>query len=367
VFKRKFPAIAPKGLMKAKTLAALVGALAATAMPIQTVMAEELLVQSSLATATDVINWKGTQLPVKPKVGLALGGGGARGSAEIGVMEVLEKEGIPIDVITGTSIGSIVGGLYTAGVPVETLRHEFETGRALKHFMPVSLPVGIALEPLMFCARLVGFHSYDGLYPGYVFRKYLEKLTPENTADIQQLKRPFAAVSLNLVDGKPYMIRGGSLVKAMRASSAVPGLRKPVAFAEKLMVDGGVACNVPVKQCRELGANIVIAVNIDQPFAVVERDKFRKAGSVSKRLVNWDLYCIDKPQEDLADVVIHPDTSDISLVTANKKDARRAIEAGRVAAQAALPLIREKLRGMYTAKEQNSSSATTAIDTVTSK
>ena len=137
----------------------------------------------------------------------------------------------------------------------------------------------------------------------------------------------------------------------MRASSSVPGLRKPVQYGDKLLVDGGVVCNVPVKQCRQMGADIVIAVNIDEPFSEVPLQTFRKPESVTKRMIKWDLWSIDGPQEELADVVIHPDTSGVSLITVSRKEARKAIEAGRQAAEAALPLILEKLKGISNAVE----------------
>ncbi len=243
---------------------------------------------TSKVSPSDVLKSKSAELPVNPKVGLVLGGGGSRGAAEVGVLEVFEREGLKFDYIVGTSIGSIVGGLYDAGVPMSKLHEEFESARAMRHFMPISLPVGIMLEPIMLGARLFGAKPYDGLYPGWIFRKYLEKVTPDDASEIQALKIPYAAVSLNLVDGKPYMIRGGSLAKAMRASSSVPGLRKPVQYGDKLLVDGGVVCNVPVKQCRQLGADIVIAVNIDEPFSEVQLKTFRKPGSVTKRMIKWD-------------------------------------------------------------------------------
>lgn len=309
----------------------------------QHVRAEDILVPSSQVNASDIVKLKTAQLPANPKLGLALGGGGARGAAEIGVMEVLHREGLQFDYVAGTSIGSIIGGLYVAGVPIETLREEFESGRAMRHFMPVPLAAGIVLQPVLFSARLFGRKTYDGLYPGSMFRKYLESVTPESAKQIQNLKTPYAAVCLNLLDGKPYMVRGGSLVEAMRASSAVPGLRRPIPFGGKLLVDGGVACNVPVKQCREMGADIVIAVNIDEPLNEAEIESFRKLGSVTKRMIKWDLYSIDHPQEELADIVIHPDTSGVTLITTSRKEARIAIEAGRKAAEEALPAIRKKL------------------------
>jgi NTE family protein len=318
--------------------------LALSSTSVSKAFADEVLVPSAQVNATDVNKFKASQLPARPKIGLALGGGGARGAAEIGALEVLDREGLRFDYIAGTSIGSIIGGLYDAGVPLSKLHEEFASGRCMRRFLPIGLPQSLLLEPFMLSPRLLGIKSYDGLYPGVFFRKYLENLVPADAPEIQGLKTPYAAVSFNLIDGKPYMIRGGSLAKAMRASSAVPGLRKPVVFGENLMVDGGVACNLPVKQCREMGADIVIAINIDEPLNQSELKQFRKLGSVTKRMVKWDLSSIDGPQEEIADIVIHPDTSGVSLVTASREEAVKAIDAGKVAAEAALPRIREKLK-----------------------
>lgn len=326
-----------------KKLAGILLSLAVSLAGAQHVCAEDILVPSSQVNASDVIKLKTAQMPANPKIGLALGGGGARGAAEIGVMEVLHREGLKFDYVAGTSIGSIIGGLYVAGVPIETLKEEFESGRAMRHFMPVPVLVGLALQPVVLSTRLLGSKQYDGLYPGRFFRNYLESVVPESAKQIQNLKTPYAAVCLNLLDGKPYMVRGGSLVDAMRASSAVPGLRRPIPFGDKLLVDGGVACNVPVKQCREMGADIVIAVNIDEPMKEAEAKSFHKIGSVTKRMLLWDLHSIDHPQEELADIVIHPDTTGVTLVTTSRKEARKAIEAGRLAAEAALPAIRKRL------------------------
>ena len=132
---------------------------------------EELLVPTSKVSPSDVLKSKSAEFPVNPKVGLVLGGGGSRGAAEVGVLEVFEREGLKFDYIVGTSIGSIVGGLYDAGVPMSKLHEEFESARAMRHFMPISLPVGIMLEPIMLGARLFGAKPYDGLYPGWIFRK----------------------------------------------------------------------------------------------------------------------------------------------------------------------------------------------------
>lgn len=344
---------AGKSLSNSKLCAAIISFAAALSAVPGSMAAEEVLVPSSQVNSSDLGKYKVAQAPSSPKIGLVLGGGGARGAAEVGVLEVLEKEGFHFDFIAGTSIGAIIGGLYDAGVPVSKLREEFESGRAMRHFMPVPIGVRLLMEPAALGAKLIGKKSYDGLYPGYIFARYLNSIIPADHSDIQNLKTPYAAVCLNIVDGKPYMVRGGSLAKAMRASSAVPELRQPILFGDKLLVDGGVACNVPVKQCREMGADFVIAVNIDEPWDEVSPDKFRKLGSVAKRMIKWDLYSIDSPQEELADVVIHPDTSGVTLITTSKSEARKAIEAGRKAAEAAVPEIRAKLKNALAGKAQS--------------
>ncbi len=311
------------------------------------------LVQTSRATYADYLKYKDASKVVAPKIGLALGGGGARGAAHAGVLDVLSKEGIKFDYIAGTSIGSIVGGLYAAGVPVSTMQEDFESGEIMKNFMTVSLPVRLLLAPILYTPRLLGAKPYDGLYKGNKFRKYMDKVLPDDKQKIESLQIPYSAVTLNLLDGKPYMIQGGDLGYAMQASSAVPGLRKPVEIGGKLLVDGGVVCNLPVKQCREMGANIVIAVNIDEPFAEDITETFRHPGSVTRRMLKWDLYTIDKPQEDIADIVIHPNTEGVSLITRSKKLATRAFEAGQKAAREALPEIKKKLEEASALVEKN--------------
>lgn len=300
-------------------------------------------VETSEANKTEAEQFKRGPLTSRPKIGLALGGGGARGAAEVGVLKVLAKEGIKFDYIVGTSIGSVVGGFYCLGATPEQMQAEFESGRVMKHFMSVSLPVRIAMAPLTLLPRAFGIKHYDGLYSGNTFRKYLVGNMSAHDQHIENLKPTFAAVSLNVIDGKPYMIRGGNLGVAMQASCAVPELRKPVEIDGKLFCDGGVICNLPVKQCRQLGADFVIAVNIDEPFHAVPLQDLTKVGSMARRMLKWELHDLDLPQAMLADVTIHPDTSGISLISRKKSDAKRGVEAGEAAAKEALPTIRKKL------------------------
>ncbi len=300
------------------------------------------LIKSSAADRTEARLFKKPDLKGrKPKIGLALGGGGARGAAHVGVLKVLDKAGIKFDYVTGTSIGAVVGGFYCSGVDLEWLDDEFENGHVMKEFMTIPLTVRILAAPILYIPRLLGGKQYDGLYNGSKFRKYLMSKASEH--HIQHLPIPFGAVVFNVVDGKPYIIRSGDLGYAMQASCAVPSLRKPVEIDGHLFADGGVICNLPVKQCREMGADFVIAVNIDEGFGAEPLTTFRKAGSMTRRMITWGLWDIDEPQGQIADIEIHPDVTGISLISTRKKDAQRGAKAGYEAAIAALPLIKKKL------------------------
>lgn len=320
--------------------------LAVVSLPIPLRAAEEpMFIKTSAADRTEARAFRPT-VPTgrRAKLGLALGGGGARGAAEVGVLKVLMKEGLKFDYVVGTSIGAVVGGFYCLGATAEQMEEAFESGAVMRHFMAVPLSFRIAASPILILPRVLGLnHGYDGLYGGDTFRKYLIGNMTVHEQLIENLKPEFAAVSLNVIEGKPYMIRRGNLGYAMQASSAVPSLRKPVEINGQLFCDGGVICNLPVKQCRELGADMVIAVNIDEPFDSVPLDALRQPGSMTERMVCWGLFDIDDPQSQMADITIHPDTKGISLISTKKKDARRGVANGEKAALDALPLIRKKL------------------------
>lgn len=279
----------------------------------------------------------------KLKVGLALGGGGTRGGAHAGVLKVFEEEGIPIDLIVGTSIGAIVGGMYAAGVPIDTITDDLLKGRVMKSFMTVPVPLRVVAAPIMIIPRLWS-HPYDGLYKGNLFRNYMLSAIPQPMHNIENFKIPFSAVAFNITDCKQYAISSGNIGYAIQASSAVPGLRKPVEINGKLFVDGGVCANLPVEQTRERGADIVIAVDVDERLLDETLSTFRKMGSVSKRMVTYELAHDDESQLKLADIVIHPNVDGIGLISTNKKDMLHAYEAGIKAAREAIPAIKAKLQ-----------------------
>jgi NTE family protein len=278
----------------------------------------------------------------RPRIGLALGGGGARGAAEVGVLQVFKEEGVPIDMIAGTSIGSVIGGLYDAGVSIDELATKFNDSAIMKAFMPIPISMRIVLAPVIFVPRLLGAKPYDGLYKGKIFTKFANSLARSET-QIEKLPIPFAAVCTNLVDGKAYRITKGNLGIAMDASTAVPGLKKPVQIGDNLYCDGGLVDNVPVKQVREMGADFVIAVDIDEALNPIPLNDFRKPGSVSKQALRIQLASQDIPACAAADFVIHPDTNGISLISRKSTDGRRGIQSGIDAARAAMPELKSKL------------------------
>jgi NTE family protein len=280
------------------------------------------------------------------RVVLALGGGGMRGAAHVGVLKVLLKAGIPIDGIAGTSMGSVVGGLYAAGVPVAKIEKDFVNGSLMKSFVPIPLGIRLMMAPIISAPRLIGIEPYDGLYFGYFFHRYLERVLPADKKTIESLNVPYFAVAIDLCDGHPYAIKKGDLVLAMQASSAVPSLRKPIKIGDKLFVDGGVLSNLPVPQARELGGDFVIAVQIDEPFNRKQPNDFRKVGSIAKRMINLQLAALDSVHGRKADIIIHPYLDGVGLISTKISDAKRSVAAGEAATEAALPTIKQKLESL---------------------
>jgi NTE family protein len=177
------------------------------------------------------------------KIGLALASGGARGSALTGVMKALNREGIQISVITGSSIGALVGAAYAVGIPVEDVEQEWletDVPKLFRGFLPTFPRVGLS--------------------SGSELRKILVDLLGDGR--IEDLPIPFAAVACDIDTGDSVVLREGSLVDAVRASTAIPGIFHPVRWRGRLLVDGGLVDPLPVRVCRELGADFVIAIDV---------------------------------------------------------------------------------------------------------
>lgn len=273
------------------------------------------------------------------KIGLVLGGGGARGLAHIGVLKVLLRERIPIDVISGTSMGGIVGAMHAAGISIEQMEAEaLKRGDIGQIFKLVDL-------------RLVG----SGLLGGKRIKKLLtDLLGPETTfADLQL---PFAVVSVDYTSGREVVLKEGNLVDAVRATMSVPGVFEPVELNGCQLLDGGVLDNVPVGVARELGAEKIIAVDVLPNFRlnspgqepIVPPLKPKGLPKSYRQLWHVELVMIAaltdfRLKETQPDVVIRPDLPvDMDLLMSFDRP-REAIECGERAAEAALPHMRALL------------------------
>ncbi|MCX5971058.1 MAG: patatin-like phospholipase family protein [Coprothermobacterota bacterium] len=193
------------------------------------------------------------------KLGLALGSGGAKGLAHIGLLKVLEAEGIPVSMVAGASIGALIGGLYASWMDadrIETLARAFDWRQAFS-----------LLDPTL----------GNGLVRGERVRQFIEEHV--GGKQFSELLLPFATTAVDLRSGDLVVFRQGGVTLAIRASTSFPLVFQPVAWQGRLLADGGLGAPVPVDQVRELGAEVVLAVNLDaQRFANTE-----KTGRLSMR------------------------------------------------------------------------------------
>lgn len=211
----------------------------------------------------------------RPKIGLALGGGGAKGAAEIGALKVIEECGIPIDYIAGTSIGSIIGGLYSVGYRSSHLDSLFRSQEWLSLLTdrktdlkntPYSEEDGVTYIfgfPVSRKKQKKGDPPLIGALNGDQITTMLEEMT-HRSGDIlfDELPIPFRCVAVDINGPEEVVLSEGDLSKAMRASMAIPGAFKPVVWGDRTLVDGGMINNLPVDVVRAMGADIVIAIDL---------------------------------------------------------------------------------------------------------
>jgi NTE family protein len=285
-----------------------------------------------------------------PRIGLALSGGGARGIAHVGVLKVLEEMRIPIHCVTGTSMGSIVGGTYAAGTPPARLeelvlsadweqifrdqppRDEISIRRKGDDYKTLFAPeFGLKDGGLALPKGVVAGVSIEAF-----FRVLAEPAMGVN--DFSRLPIPFRAMATDIETGESVVLDRGSVAQAMRASMAVPGAIAPVEFEGRLLVDGGIANNLPIDEARKLCADVVIAVNISTP--PLKRKDLNSALTVASQLINFlGKQTVDAQLKSMGsgDVLIEPDLGDISAGSFTRsKDAIRIGEEATRALSASL-------------------------------
>ena len=300
-----------------------------------------------------------TEVKKRPKIGLVLGGGGAKGAAEVGVLKYIEQAGIKIDYIAGTSIGSIVGALYSVGYRADDLDSLFHsqqwlsllTDRSMEHSAEIISRTDSTLYIFGFPIirpkiKDPNHQKTIGLSRGDSIVSLFEDMTKQpDDIDFDDLPIPFRCVAVDLRSFSEVVMCKGSLAKAMRASMAIPGAFKPVEMDNKLLVDGGLMNNLPVDVVREMGADIVIAIDLTQDKhenrKTREHDNDEGSRSQLQNLLSWiiDRPDIDKYQSNIehADIYINPDLGSFTATDFTPKKIAQMIEIGEQAGRAALP------------------------------
>ena len=291
-----------------------------------------------------------------PKIGLVLGGGGAKGAAEVGVLKVLEEAGIKPDYICGTSIGSIVGGLYAAGYSAAELETMFQTQEWLSLLTDRSS--SLANEPYKVdndVTYIFGFPIIDrkakglGVMKGSSIEHMLDSMVcAKGCKDFQSLKIPFCCVAADIRSGTEVILREGSLARAMRASMAIPAIFKPVEIDDRKLVDGGMLNNLPVDVCREMGADIIIAVDLQQneqkPRPQTDLSVLTSIADLVGLggILNWITNRPDiekyNANRQKVDIYIHP-VLDADVTSFGNKTAARMIQQGADSAHKLLPSL----------------------------
>jgi NTE family protein len=301
---------------------------------------------AAVTTATDVPPPTGR----RPRIGLVLSGGGARGITHIGVLKVIEDLRIPVDYVAATSMGSIVGGLFASAVPAAEMqkivtsvdwtslfsdsppRRELSfRDKARDTRFPLPLEIGF---------RDGQIRGFQGALSGGNLEIFLHNLTSKADVvrDFDRLPIPFRAVSTDMVAGTPYVFDQGPLYEAMRASMSIPGVFSPADIRGRILGDGGLVDNLPVDVVRKMGAEIVIAVNIGTPL--MTREELSSVVGLTGQMIN--ILTEQNVRAQLAslgpnDVLISPDLGALSAIDFSQGVA--FIAKGEAAARAASPQL----------------------------
>jgi NTE family protein len=301
--------------------------------------------------------------PARPRIGLALSGGGARGFAHIGVLMALEEAGLPVDMVAGTSMGCVIGGLYAAGHTPEEL-HRIANGIEWDRifiddppraslFLTQKQDEFQSIFRLRFSGTSMSFPS--GLTSAQKLSDLLADLTMtagyRAAGDFDNLRVPFRAVVTDMVSGESIAIDEGDLGEALRAGLAVPLIFTPVDRDTMLLADGGLLDNIPVDVVREMGADVVVAVDVSSPLS--DKQQLEKPWALAEQIIAIMMREHMRSSLSRADVVIGPDLEGHHAIEYDRID--EVIAAGREAGQRAVSAIRRKLNAYHADRSDTAS------------
>ena len=262
----------------------------------------------------------------RPSVGLALGSGAARGLAHIGVLKSLLANAVPIDIITGCSMGAVIGGCFAAGVEPAELEEIARSINRREVFRQIDLVVP----------------SRGGLISGARVSELLRELTSGKSFD--ELRFPFACTAADVLTGEEVVLEDGLVSDAIRCSSSIPGVFQPVVVGHRVLVDGGILNPIPANYLVAMGVDVVIAVDV-MPVLAPSESQLGKAPSIIATLINsFDIMgrIVSEPTQDIASVVISPQVG--KVFGAEFWRGSELIEEGWKAAEAAIPHIMGAIR-----------------------
>lgn len=266
------------------------------------------------------------------KVGLVLGGGGAKGAAEVGVLKVIDQVGIPVDYIVGTSIGSIVGGLYSCGYKPAQLDSLFRVQDWLK----------LLIDPDL---------KLNGIMKGGKVEEMINDMTGRSDSiNFDELPIPFRCVAVDKKTMTEVVLKDGSLARSMRASMSIPVVFSPVEMNGMELVDGGILNNLPVDVVRKMGADVVIAVDLTQDKEEATTNSNKKPSGLLW-LIQWARWRPDllkyNENKDAADVYINPDLHEFGAESFGHKKVSTMIKRGELAGEQARQQLIELKRKIY--------------------
>ena len=280
--------------------------------------------------------------PVRKKVGLVLGGGGAKGAAEVGVLKVLEEADIPIDYIVGTSIGGIVGGLYSIGYDAADIDSLFrnqnwlfllsdQAKRESESFLSKDEKERYMIHLPLSRERKVSLPT--GYLKGQNILNLFSKLTVgyHHVDDFSTLPIPYRCVAVDLVDGKEVVLSSGSLPMAMRATMSIPGVFAPVEWNGMMLVDGGALNNLPVDVVRDMGADVVICVDLSTGWK--KKEDLKSASSVVDQLIGIMGQTKYRKNKVDADIYINPQLKGYTPASFQPEAIDSMVERGKQAAR----------------------------------
>jgi NTE family protein len=269
-----------------------------------------------------------TITPARPRIGLVLSGGSAKGFAHIGVLATLEKMGVPIDVVTGTSMGAVLGGFYAIGYTPQQLREisasqDWSTllgDRSDRQMLVPDRRVVGSRTVVSFPVRGGRVTLPSGVVRGDAIMRLLERATwrAQAVRDFTELPLPFAAVATDVETGEAVVLSTGVLAHAMRASMAITGVIQPIRLNGRLLMDGAVARNLPAQDARSLGADFLICSDVSGPL--LKGDDLRSIIDIVIQTVAFQMAEHNEQQRRLCDVLIQPDVKGLSTFSFEEVD-----------------------------------------------